>query len=120
MVWIVVVGLVLVAVLHSVLGDRKLLTPLFRRLGNPETFPPRAQRLVRWVWHMLTAAWILLAVLLACSIGTENEQAFVLATAVLCAFNGGACLYAAGPKHPGAIIFLLCLVVSIVKLTGVG
>lgn len=120
MAWMVVAALLVVAVLHSVLGDRKLLAPLFRTLGNPQTFPVRAQRLIRWVWHMLTAAWVGWAILLAATIGTAEERPLLVCTAFLSVFNGGACLYAAGPKHPGAILFAFCLVFSVLALAGVG
>lgn len=119
MIWLVVAGLVLVAVAHSVLGEQKLLAPLFRKLGNSEVFPTRAQRLVRWVWHMLSAAWIVLAGLLVWSCGTTFEPGMLLAVAVLSAFNAGACFYAAGPKHPGAVLFFVCCCAAVLRLSAV-
>lgn len=69
-----VVVLVLLAVLHSVLGERKILRPLFA----PAVVPPRAlplgraftARTLRFVWHLLSVAWLSLGVLVLRGDGT--------------------------------------------------
>lgn len=63
-----IVVLVLLAVLHSVLGERKLLGPLFAA-GLPQGVPPLrgalARRTLRLSWHLLSIAWVSLAALVA-------------------------------------------------------
>ena len=56
---------VLVAVLHSVIGERFVLKSFFAAL--PETgrrIPASTLRLFRWVWHLCSVAWIGLGVAL--------------------------------------------------------
>lgn len=60
--------LVLLAVLHSVLGERRLLRPLFAKALPPRALPlGRAftERTLRFAWHLLSLAWIALAAIVA-------------------------------------------------------
>ena len=67
-----VVVLLLLAVLHSLLGERKLLRPLFAA-GLPQGALPlgRAftERTLRFTWHLLSVAWVSLAALVAGAVG---------------------------------------------------
>jgi hypothetical protein len=65
--------LVVLAVFHSVLGERRLLGPLFAEALPPRTLPlGRAftQRTLRFAWHLLSLAWIALAAIVARGDGT--------------------------------------------------
>lgn len=56
--------LVLIAVVHSVLGERELLQPLF--VARWELGIPRyaVERILRFAWHLTSIAWVGLAALL--------------------------------------------------------
>ena len=108
-----------VGVVHSVLGERYILTRLFRRGNLPKLFGSAAftARTLRFAWHLTTIAWwgfaALIYLLARNSISAQN-LAFVLAGTFLVTgvialvasrgrhlawsvflFIGGACLYAA-------------------------
>ena len=57
---------VALAVAHSVLGERYILTRLFRRDDLPELFgsPEFTIRTLRFAWHITTIAWLGFAALL--------------------------------------------------------
>lgn len=60
--------LVVLAVAHSVLGERRLLRPLFAAALPAEALPlGRAftQRTLRFAWHLLSMAWLALAWIIA-------------------------------------------------------
>jgi len=60
--------LVVTALLHSVLGEKRLLLPLFRQALPRESMPlGRAftERTLRFVWHLLSVSWISIACLVA-------------------------------------------------------
>ena len=77
--------LVLVAVLHSWLGEVRVVGPLVadRRWDLP-TIPRRAaDRLLRFAWHLVTIAWIGLAAVVVGGPGTLTVGLVCLATAAL-------------------------------------
>lgn len=60
--WISSATLCLLAVLHSVLGERLLLRPLFAAgLGPTPIGPTLARRTLRFAWHLTSVAWLALA-----------------------------------------------------------
>lgn len=80
--------LVLLAVLHSYLGERRLLAPLFAAALPREGLPlGRAftERTLRFVWHQLSVAWLALAWLVARGDGPTvfAVGAFLLVSGVL-------------------------------------
>lgn len=60
---VVAAGFAVLAVAHSLLGERELLRPLF---ANPWSLPiprPAAERVLRLAWHLTSLAWLGLAAL---------------------------------------------------------
>jgi hypothetical protein len=82
---ICLVVLVVLAVLHSALGERRLLGPLFAAALPRHALPlGRAftQRTLRFAWHLLSVAWLALAWIVA---HEENAAALVPVGATLLA-----------------------------------
>jgi hypothetical protein len=56
--------LIITALLHSVLGERRLLRPLFKQPLPRDAMPlGRAfvERTLRFVWHLLSVTWLAVA-----------------------------------------------------------
>lgn len=58
--------MLITAALHSILGERFILTPLFRRQDLPRLFgdPEFVPRTLRFVWHLTSIAFVGLAAVL--------------------------------------------------------
>lgn len=54
------------AVIHSVLGERRLLAPVLA-LDSPITQSPSGRAVIRFAWHWTSALWLLVAAVLALS-----------------------------------------------------
>lgn len=71
--WIAAATLVLIGVLHSALGEKDILKPLFA-VPWAATYPRWAtERILRFAWHFTTIAWFALAAVL---VGTPIALAF--------------------------------------------
>ena len=55
---------VITAAAHSVLGEQRLLAPLFA-VDSPITRSGFARRVLRFAWHWTSALWVLVAAVLA-------------------------------------------------------
>ncbi|MCK9793048.1 DUF3995 domain-containing protein [Isoptericola sp. 4D.3] len=83
--------LAVIAVMHSVLGERVIVRPLLAspdwRVGVPR---PWADRLIRGVWHLLSLAWLALAAaLVGWSVpGTVGVLCLVTAATIFVAVPG--------------------------------
>lgn len=66
-IWIAVALLVVVAIAHSVLGEKFLISPLIASSDwrLPVLSRAYANRLLRFAWHLTTIAWVGLAIALA-------------------------------------------------------
>ena len=95
----------LVGPVHSYLGARFLLGPLFRLKPEGVLAVPRARRLFRGAWHLMSLACVTIGWLLVLTVGSPIERHAVVATLALTAISAVVCLVCAGPKHPGAIAF---------------
>ncbi len=78
--------LILTAVLHSILGERFILQPLFRRRDLPRLFDDQqfVPQTLRFVWHLFSIAFVGLAAILITSTAdapTTNTSQIVAATA---------------------------------------
>jgi hypothetical protein len=54
----------LIAVLHSYLGEKKILPRLLANTGSIFRDPALIRSILRWAWHLTSLAWIALALLL--------------------------------------------------------
>lgn len=95
-------------VLHSYLGEKKLLAPLLAMPPAGLLAVTRARRLLRWAWHLTSLAWFALAWLLASSAGGSFELPTVATVLALSLLSAVICFWSAGPRHPGAIAFSIC------------
>ncbi|MDD9942633.1 MAG: DUF3995 domain-containing protein [Myxococcales bacterium] len=74
-VWIAAGGLLLLALLHTALGELEVLRPLFRQTGwrLPGVGPRQARALLRFAWHLTSLAWL---GLVAALLGVPSPLAF--------------------------------------------
>lgn len=100
-----VVVLLVLAVLHSLLGERKLLRPLFTA-GLPQGALPlgRAftERTLRFTWHLLSVAWVSLAALVA----RGDERVLTVVGTMLLA-SGALALVVSRGRHFAWALFTL-------------
>lgn len=75
------VVLTLIAIAHSVLGERELLRPLFRAKWDVGVPRWAAERIFRFAWHLTSVAWLGLA---AALLGVSAVDA----TALVCVSSG--------------------------------
>ena len=92
--------LVVLAVLHSFLGERRLLGPLFStslpRSGLPlgRAF---TERTLRFVWHQLSVAWLV----------ARGDEPTVLAVGVFLLVSGGLALVVSRGRHFAWALFVV-------------
>lgn len=97
--------LVVLAVLHSVLGERRILGPLDAAPIPPGALPlgrTFSLRTLRFVWHLLSAAWLALAWLVA-----RSDAQTLLATGVLLLASGGLALAFSRGQHFAWALFVI-------------
>ena len=94
--------------IHSWLGEKILLGPLFALEPKGILAVPKARRILRGAWHLTSLAWLALAFLLARANGGDFEGAAVATVLALTAVSGAICFAAVDSKHPGAIAFTIC------------
>lgn len=64
MVWACIILLLVTSLLHSVVGELMLINPLLKDRENHILKHSLARLLIRFVWHIATIMWVLLAVIL--------------------------------------------------------
>jgi hypothetical protein len=100
----------LLAVAHSYLGERYLLTRLFRRGGLPELFGgiEFTQRTLRFAWHLTSVAWMGLAALLTALAVSQNGAGptEVRLISVTFALSGVLALVGSRGRHLSWVVFL--------------
>jgi hypothetical protein len=99
------VVLVVLAVLHSLLGERRLLAPLFAHVRPREAQPlGRAftERTLRFVWHQLSVAWLALAWLVA-----RGDESTVFAVGTFLLVSGGLALVVSRGRHFAWALFVV-------------
>ncbi len=101
---------ILVSLMHSVLGGRRLIAPILRMEGLPIILGSlKNTRLTLWAgWHMLTMTWLGLAAMLAYLHFTPDHagKAFLFMVAVLFAISGAAALVLSRGAHLSWVLFL--------------
>lgn len=115
MLLVAVVLTVGIGIVHSVLGERYILTRLFRqplpKLFGDDWF---TKQTLRFVWHVLTVAWFGFAALLfQLHAGTPSKSDVLLTIGVTFAVTGLIALIASRAKHLSWIVFgaiaVICL-----------
>ena len=102
---------VLIAGLHSVLGERLLLGPLFEKMP-PVRLPRRfAERTLRFAWHLTTVAWLGFAALLVLS-DDPTSRAIVGGVALVTGLVAGVASKGAHFAWPVFLTIALCLALA--------
>lgn len=103
-------ALILVAtgVLHSYLGEVRILSPLFALPPQGVMKSGRVRGILRGAWHITSVAWLGLALVLVFSAGTTFEPVAIWTIAAVGAATAIACLLSWGPTHPGFVAFTIC------------
>jgi hypothetical protein len=100
----------LLAVAHSYLGERYILTRLFRRGGLPELFGGTefTQRTLRFAWHLTSVAWVGLAGLLMALASSQDGSGRTQARLISVAFALSGVLAVVGSRgrHLSWVVFL--------------
>jgi len=104
--------LILLAFVHSWLGERALLQRLFRRTGLPKLFGDEfyTRRILRFSWHLTSIVWIGTgAACLLIAVRKPNITANAVADifAVVFLLCGVFSVVAVHGRHPSWVVFLL-------------
>jgi hypothetical protein len=108
--WLVIASLsyAVLAAGHSWLGERRIIGPLLRQpwqLRSPRSF---ADPLLRWTWHLTSAAWLTGAtVLAAAAAGAAVSTLAIDALGGLAVVSSGVILVALRGTFPGWAVFAL-------------
>jgi len=98
-----------IGIVHSVLGERYILTRLFRRNNLPKLFGGTefTTLTLRFAWHITTIAWWgFSAILIMLAENSFSFSSLSLVIAVVFLATGGIALVASRGKHLSWIIFL--------------
>ena len=97
---------VLTAIGHTVIGERRIFGPLAREDQQGVLAPPRAQRIMRAVWHLPSLTWALLG-LAVLSARLNGGDLYVTAiAAIIYGVSGAANLTALRMPHFGGLMLL--------------
>ncbi|CAN5323812.1 hypothetical protein BH11PSE11_BH11PSE11_28900 [soil metagenome] len=99
--------MVLVGLLHSWLGEQKLLRPLFAKC-DAALMQPQRKNFLRAAWHLGSATWIALASILLC-LSLPRREAQVAAMAIVSlsfALFGALNFLISRGRHPGWVVLL--------------
>lgn len=59
-----IISLVVVSLFHSILGEKRLLGPLFKYRGNRVLESGFARLVLRFAWHLTSVLWLMMAIVL--------------------------------------------------------
>ena len=102
--------LILISLAHSYLGERFILTRLFKRQQLPELYGSQefTARTLRFAWHLTSVAWVSFAVLLIyIEISNLALPFIVYLYAVTFILHGVIALFASKGKHFSWPIFFI-------------
>lgn len=104
--WIAVVLISLLGIAHSLLGERYILTRLFRRTDLPKVLGSEefTKRTLRFAWHLTSVAWWGLAALIV-SVATGSRETTLHVLAFTALLSGVVSLVGARARHLSWIVF---------------
>ena len=111
-----IILLIITALIHSIAGERLLLQPLLKARGNRVLEHDLARMLLRYVWHLTSLVWLLIAMLL-CFMTFTPERALslsLLSTAAVFIPVGLFDLIASRGRHVGWPFLMLIGVVPLI------
>jgi len=106
----------LIGIIHSVLGERYILTRLFRRDDLPKLFGSAefTVRTLRFAWHVTTVAWWgFAAILILLAQPTLNKSTIGLVIGITFLVHFAIALLGSRGKHLSWIVFLAIAAISI-------
>jgi len=112
--------IVLVSLAHSYLGERYILTRLFRRCELPRLFGGTefTKRTLRFAWHVTSVAWLgLAAILLVVAEGAGHERQVIGVIAATFAVHFAITLFGSRGKHLAWVAFLAIAILGMVAAT---
>lgn len=59
-----ILALMIVSAVHSLLGEKLLLKPMFAKRGNAVLENDLARLVIRFAWHVTSLCWIMMAIIL--------------------------------------------------------
>jgi hypothetical protein len=107
--------IVLVSLAHSYLGERYVLTRLFRQCELPRMFGGTefTKRTLRFAWHVTSVAWLgLAAILLVIAGGAGRERQVLAVIAATFAAHFAIALFGSRGKHLSWVAFLAIGILS--------
>ena len=107
--------LVLVGLAHSILGERFLLIPLFKRRDLPTILGTTdfTKRTLRFAWHITTIAWFGFAVILYQLSRDATVPSISIIIGITFLISGLIALIASRGKHLSWIVFLTIAALSL-------
>lgn len=105
-----------IGIIHSVLGERYILTRLFRRDDLPKHFGSTefTSRTLRFAWHITTVAWWgLAAILILLAQPSISKSSIGLVIGITFLIHFAIALFGSKGKHLSWIVFLIIAVLSI-------
>lgn len=115
MIYATFVVLLCTGVLHSYLGETRIIGPLLALPPQGVLKSPRARGILRGAWHITSLAWLAVAVLLVLAAGSAFEAMAVWTTIALAVASAAICLVSYGPMHPGFVAFSICTALLLVQ-----
>lgn len=112
---VAVLGLI-VAIAHSILGERVILGPLYRE-RTEGLLAARAMRdIVRAVFHIPSLVWVGLGIAVLLNRMQAGSDLLPITAAIIFALSGIGNLVALRRPHPGGIILLTMAIATIADL----
>jgi hypothetical protein len=107
--WIVAASLVALAALHSSLGERHLLQPLFAQMPALAVGRGFARRTLRFAWHLTSVLWLALAAL---ALRADRTDEVIIGAAM--ALSAAMALVGSRGRHFAWALFFAAAVASLV------
>ncbi len=103
-----------IGILHSMIGERRILGPLYAETQTGILRPRATQAIVRAVWHLPSIVWAVLGIAVYYSRLVGGLPILTFVAAALFAISGAANLIALRRLHMGGLLLLatsaLCLI----------
>lgn len=112
---VAVLGLI-VAVAHSVLGERMILRPLYREQTSGLLAARAMRDIVRAVFHIPSLAWAGLGIAVLLNRLQSGSDLLPLTAAIIFALSGIGNLAALRRPHPGGLILLAMAIATIADI----
>ncbi|AMO70759.1 hypothetical protein [Sphingorhabdus sp. M41] len=107
---------VIVAIAHSVLGERVILGPLYREPTNGLLAARAMRDIIRAVFHIPSVAWALLGIAVLLNRMQAGSDLLPISAAIIFALSGIGNLAALRRPHPGGLILMAMATATIADI----